>query len=125
MRRLEIALLGAGLACWSLALLYGTGALAPPASLLLPPRGLFALAAALGFLCGNGYVARSRDLPRPARRVLLGAWFLPPPGLLFLLHALEPLAAQRALPIGGLLASGVFAVLFLVPVSLRNAFSGR
>lgn len=125
MRRLEVALLGAGLACWSLALLYGTGALAPPASLFLPARALFSLAAALGFLGGNAYVARSRELPRAARRVLFGAWFLPPPGFLFLLHALAPLETQRALPIAGLLATAVFGILFLVPVSLRNAFKGR
>lgn len=125
MKRLELAVAGAGAACWLLALAYGAGWLPPPASLDLPLRALDALAAALGWLCGNAYVARSRPLPRPLRRYLLAPWLIAPPGLLFLLRSLAPVAEQSALPIAGLLATGVFGVLFLVPVLLRNVFVAR
>ncbi len=125
MKRFELGLVGAGAACWLLAAAYGVGLLAAPGSLPLVPRWLFTFAVATGWLCGNGWVARTRTAPPAQRRLLLVPWFLAPPGVFFLLWALVPPAWQAELPIAGLLATGAFAVLFLVPVTLKGVFTGR
>jgi hypothetical protein len=100
---------------------------------LLPLTGLldltlyqyYGVAAFLGWLCGNVYVQRSRRLPPAIRRRLVLVYLLGPPALLYLVRAMESLAAQAAAPLAPVYATGVFAVLFMVPVSLRGSFRGR
>ncbi|HEX5758484.1 MAG TPA: hypothetical protein VF121_04780 [Thermoanaerobaculia bacterium] len=119
MKRLELVLLALFLACWAVDVLALAGLVPLAGSLPLSLYGLYGLAAALGFLAGNLYVQRSRDLPRPLRRRLLLVYLSAPLGIVFLLRAMAPVAEQRAAPLVPLYALGVFAVFFLVPVSMR------
>ena len=120
MSRVEPFLLGLFLACWALGLAYSAGFLSPPGTLALSFYGLFTIAAALGWLAGNIYMARSRGILRPARRTFFLLYFLGPPGLLYLLRLLAPLEQQAIAPLVPLYSFGVFATFFLVPVTLRR-----
>ncbi len=100
-----------------LALLAGS----PLAGLLpLSLYQFYGVAAFLGWLSGNVYVHRSRDAPKPVRRRLWLVYFLGPPGLLYLLRSMAPVVYQAAVPLAPIYACGVFAVLFLVPLTLRT-----
>ena len=120
--RLELILVALFLVCWSIVLVQMVGVLPMAGSLDLGLRGLYSTAVAMGWLSGNVYVHRSRGLPRELRRRLLLIYLLGPPSLLALLRAMAPVQAQRAAPIVPLYAAIVFAILFLVPVSLKGAF---
>jgi len=85
----------------------------------------YAIAAVSGWLAGNVYVARSAGLPRELRRRVLLVYLVGPPGLLYLLRAMAPEAAQMAAPLVPLYAFGVFAVFFYVPVTLRRSTTRR
>ena len=89
-----------------------------------PPRGLFPLAAATGWVAGNLYVVRSRLVPM-GRRGLLSLYLGGPPGLLWLYWSMIPATVRLQSPLAPILALGVFAVLFGVPVSLRGFPGGR
>ena len=120
--RLELILVALFLACWSIVLLHMAGIVPMAGTLEIGLRGLYTLAVALGWLSGNVYVHRSRGLPGELKRRLMLIYLLGPPSLLALLRAMASVAAQQAAPIVPLYAALVFAVLFLVPVSLRGAF---
>jgi len=120
--RLELILLALCLACWSIVLLQIVGVMSMAGTLDLGLQGLYSTAVALGWLAGNAYVQRGRGLPRELRRRLLLIYLLGPPALLALLRSMASVEAQRAAPIVPLYASVVFAILFLVPVSLKGAF---
>jgi len=85
----------------------------------VPPRGIFPLAAAVGWLAGNLYVSGGRSAPG-LRRVLLPLYLGGAPGLLWLYWSLVPPTLRLASAIAPLLALGVFALFFLVPVSLSG-----
>ncbi len=122
---LEIGLLGLFLLTWTLALV-SVAAGAPLAGALpMTLYQLYGVAAATGWLAGNVYVARARGLPRALRRRLLLIYFLGPPSLLYLLRTLAPAAQQAGAPLAFVWAFGVFAVLFLVPVTLRRSAPRR
>jgi hypothetical protein len=55
-----------------------------------------------------------------SRRVLLALYFGGPPGVIWLLWALIPLEVQADSPLVPLLSLGIFAIFFLVPVTLRK-----
>ena len=120
--RLELILLALFLACWSIVLLQIVGLVSMAGTLDLGLQGLYSTAVALGWLSGNVYVHRGRGLPRELRRRLLLIYLLGPPSLLALLRSMAPVVAQTAAPIVPLYAAIVFAILFLVPVSLKGAF---
>lgn len=120
--RLELILLSLFLACWAVVLLHIVGLVPMAGSLELSLQGLYTIAVAMGWLSGNVYVHRSRGLPRELRRRLLLIYLLGPPALLALLRSMASVEAQRAAPIVPLYAGVVFAILFLVPVSLKGAF---
>lgn len=120
--RLELILLALFLACWSIVLLQFFGAVPMAGTLDLGLQGLYSVGVALGWVSGNVYVHRSRGLPRELRQRLLLIYLLGPPSLLALLRSMAPVEAQRAAPIVPLYAAVVFAILFLVPVSLKGAF---
>lgn len=105
---------------WASALAAGVG-LIPLAGKL--PSGLYPLygmAAVFGWLVGNLYMTRRRGFPdRRLRRRLLVTYLLGPPGLLFLLRALDTERAQMTAPLAATWALGVYAIFFAVPVSLR------
>ena len=80
----------------------------------------YGLAAFLGWLSGNVYVHRSRGAPETIRRRLWLIYFLGPPGVLYLLRSLAPIVYQAAVPLAPIYGCGVFAVLFLVPLTFRG-----
>ncbi len=126
MIRLELILLVAACIIWLLAalVLYGVVPLAGVLDVGL--YRLFSVAAVLGWAAGNLYLVRLRNLPvrREPRRHLwrqrfLLAYLVGPPGVLYLLRALAPVPEQQAAPFVPLYALAVYAILFLVPVTLR------
>lgn len=120
--RVELVLLALFFACWLVGFLQWFGLVPRAGSLELGLRGLFSLAAALGWLAGNVYVPRRRGLPAELRRRILLIYLLGPPGLLFVLRSMAPFEEQMAAPLASLYATIVYAIFFLVPVSLRGAF---
>lgn len=118
--KLEIALLGLFLVCWAVGVVALLGGLSLAGSLDLGLYGLYSIAAAAGWLSGNIYLQRSRGYPRDFRRRLLLIYLVGPPGLLLLLRMMASREAQLAAPIVPSYAMLVFAVFFLVPVSLRG-----
>ena len=121
-----VASLTAGffLACWVVYLLAWAGEGDHAGRLPLALYPLYSAASALGWGAGMVYVQLTRPLPRRARRRTFLLSFFAPPGLLFLLWALTPTAAQQAAPLVPLYALGVFAILFAVPVSMRHIGRG-
>ena len=122
---MELGLLGAFLAIWTVALAALVGLL-PTAGLWdLSLYQLYGVAAFLGWLAGNVYVHRTRQLPKPLRRRVLLVYLFGPPGILYLLWSLAPMESQALAPFASIYACGVFFVLFLVPVTLRGAAQPR
>ena len=119
---MELALLGFFFVCWLAALASFVGLL-PAAGLLdLGLYQYYGLAAFLGWLAGNVYLQRARRVPKPLKRRLMLIYLMGPPGLLYLIRALAPLTTQAIAPLAPLYASGVFAIFFLVPVTLKGSF---
>jgi hypothetical protein len=114
----ERALLVACTACWAVALAHYGGLVSLAGHLPLSLYALYSTAAAAGWLFGNVYARRrARLLLALKRRVLLLYW-LGPPAMLYLLRALAPAREQIGAPLVPLWALGVYAVLFLVPVTI-------
>lgn len=118
MRRLDLGVAGICLGAWLLAAAFlfvpglaGDG--------VLPADGLFPFAAALGWLAGNLYVAGARRA-EPLRRHLLSLYLGGPPGLVWLYGSWVERGERLIHPLAPLWALGVFAMLFLVPVTLRG-----
>lgn len=118
MKRLEPVLLGLFLACWLLDLLVLLRVVRLAGLLPLTLYGLYSVAVAFGWLFGNIYVRRRRGLPPAIRRRVLILYFLGPPGILYLLRYMTPIELQRMAPFVPLYAFCVFAILFLVPVTM-------
>lgn len=117
---LERTVLVVSLVGWAAALGAAVGLL--PLAGRLPPGlyPLYGFTAALGWLAGNLYMTRRRSFPeRRLRRRLLVTYLLGPPGLVFLLGALDTERAQMAASLAATWALGVYAIFFLVPVTLR------
>lgn len=112
------------LACWIVYLLAWAGVVSLAGRLPLALYPLYSAASALGWGAGMIYVQLTRRRPRAHRRRPFLLAFFAPPGLLFLLWALAPTAAQQAAPLVPLYALGVFAILFAVPVSMRHVGRG-
>jgi hypothetical protein len=105
------------------ALLEKLGVLSLAGTLELGLYPYFILAAALGWLCGNVYLHRRRRLPREVWRWILPIYLLGPPGVLFLLHATSSAEWQELTPFFPFLASLVFLVFLLVPLTLGGSWS--
>ena len=80
----------------------------------------YGLAAFLGWLSGNVYVHRSRGAPKSVRRRIWLIYFLGPLGILYLLRSMAPVTTQAAVPLAPIYGCGVFAILFLVPLTLGS-----
>ena len=117
---LELGLLGVFLAVWTVALASLVGLLPASGLLDLNLYQLYGVAAALGWVSGNVYVARSRRFPTPLRRRILLIYLLGPPGMIYLLRSLASFEVQAAAPLAAVYGSGVYFVLFLVPVTLKS-----
>jgi hypothetical protein len=96
-----------------------------PGNLDLGLYPFYGLAACTGWLSGNVYVARARGWPRDVRRRLLLVYLVGPPGVLYVLRAMAPAAEQTAAPMVPIYGFFVFAVLFLVPVTLHGSTPRR
>lgn len=125
MRRLEIPLFGLFFAGWAGTLLAQVGFVELAGMLELSLYALYSTAAAAGWIFGNVYLARSRQVGEALRGRLRLLYLLGPPGLIYLLRAMAPTAEQRIAPLVPLYALGVYAVLFLVPVALKHAVPRR
>ncbi|HVT57583.1 MAG TPA: hypothetical protein VHR45_04210 [Thermoanaerobaculia bacterium] len=123
MKNLGFAALAIGLclASWFVFLLHLLGLTRLPDRLQMSLYAFYGAASALGWVAGMFYVQRTRNLQGPLRRRLFLLFFFAPPGLLFLIRSMAPLAAQRAAPLVPVWALGVFGLFFLVPVSFRSA----
>lgn len=119
MIRLEVPLVGLFFACWALAALGNLGVAGLAGALSLPLYPLYSIAAAMGWLSGNVYILRSRAVAQRLRRRVLAIYFLGPPGIVYLLRAMAPMAEQETAPAVPLYAFGVYTALFLVPIVLR------
>ncbi len=120
-RRFEPVLAAFFLAAWvvSLLSLFRVVDLAGSFSAGLYP--LFGLAAACGWLFGNLYVVRARDLPAWLRRGLLLIYFVGPMSFLLLVRLMAPLRQQASAPFAAFYSWAVFGVLFLVPVMMKRS----
>jgi hypothetical protein len=119
-KRIELVLAGLFAACWVAALL-GTFDAAPLAGVLdLGLYPLYSLAVVLGSAAGNAIAWRAWRLERDERRRILVLYLAGPPGLLMLLRALAPAAAQDAAPLVPFYAFMVFAVFLAVPLMIRR-----
>ena len=118
--RLELVLLAFFSLAWLLAIIGQLGLLPLAGTLRLELYPLYSLATVLGWISGNVYVTRRRVYPSPRlqKRVLI-SYLCGPPSLLYLLRALAPLDHQRAAPLVPVYAFMVYAIFFLVPVTLK------
>lgn len=117
MRRLEAALLGIFVAAWTLAALASFGLIDLSDLIRLRLRPYFALAGGVGWLAGNIYRTRRRDyFLRSSHRALAALYLGGPPSILLLIFALAPRDLQTQIPVAPLLAMGVMAVFFAVPM---------
>ena len=123
MRRLEAIVGGICLGAWLLAAFF-VFAQTTDFVRFPPPRGLYPLAATIGWLAGNVYVRRLRGAAL-GRMGLLSIYLGGPPGLVWLYWAMMPAALRLASPFSPLLALGVYAVFFGVPISLRGFPGGQ
>jgi len=118
--RIELALVAAFSAAWLLAILAGFGLVPLAATLDLDLYRLFSIAAVLGWVSGNIYVVRCRSLPPERfRKRLLLCYLLGPPSLVYFLRALAPRALQQAAPLAPIYSFAVYALFFLIPLTLR------
>jgi hypothetical protein len=122
MKKVEMAFMAFCLAAWALALLVAADVVDLSDRLFLSPRQLFAIAAALGWVCGNILVQRVRGFDSGMTRRFWALYFFGPPGMLYLLRALAPRLQQDGDVVNfiPLLSFFVYAALFFVPVVLRS-----
>lgn len=119
-RRLEVFLLALGLTAWCLSLvsLLSGRRLAGMSPISL--YALYSIASILGWGLGNLFVARTRGQARGLQRVLLPLYLLAPTGVLFALWATATGELQLGVPLAPVYATGIFAVLFLVPLTFSR-----
>lgn len=88
---------------------------------------LYSVAAVLGWVSGNIYMARRRVLPPKARwrKRLLLAYLLGPPGVVYLLRSFASAQVQQAAPFVPIYGFLVYGIFFLVPVTLRSSAPPR
>lgn len=123
MKRFEIALAGFFVANWVVGALAWFGLLSVSGNLPIGLYTFFSTAAALGWVCGNVWVARTRVVGFLRGRLLLVLYYLGPTGTLYLLRAMQSRDAQLAAPFSPLYAFFVMTIFFLVPVLLRRTKS--
>ncbi len=117
--RLELGLLAVFSAIWLLTILGGLGMLPLAGMLDLDLYRLYSIAAVSGWVAGNIYVSRSQTFGRRFRKRLLLSYLIGPPSLVYFLRTLAPIAVQQAAPMVPIYGFCVYALFFLVPVTLR------
>lgn len=117
---LDQVVLVLSLAAWSLALGASLGLIHLAGRFTLGLYPYYALAVGLGWVLGNLYVWRARRVGgMRTHKWLLVTYLVGPPGVLYLLRTLAVEQAQELAPLAPTWALGAYAVLFLVPVTLR------
>ena len=118
--RLELVLLALFSAAWLYAILAGVGLVPLAGTLDLDLYRLYSVAAVLGWVTGNVYVFRSHTYSKHRyRKTLLLTYLVGPPSFLYLLRALAQQSVQQAAPLVPIYSFVVYALFFLVPVTLR------
>ena len=119
MTTLERGLLAIFGLCWLMTVAHLFGQLPLAGRYDLSLYAYYGLAAAMGWLAGNVWVARRRRVDRRlAVRLLIFYLFAPPSGL-YLLHAAASVESRRVAPLAAVWALGVYVIFFLVPVTLK------
>ncbi len=123
----ELTLLVVFSAVWLVAMLALFGVLPLAGAFNLGLYPLYSLAAALGWISGNVYMARRRRLPAGGRwrKRLLLAYLVGPPGVLYLLRSLASAADQQAAPLVPIYSFAVYLIFFFVPVTLQPTRAAR
>lgn len=119
------------LLCWVVFCLHALAGYPLAGYLRLNLYHLYGLAASGGWLLGNVEVHRERrfeslkgdPLSPRVRRRLFFLNLLAPGGVLFLVWSLAPKPMRYEYPMAPIYATGVFALFFLVPVSLKRVFN--
>lgn len=119
MKRFESILFAFFLACWATSVLHLLGVVHLGDRLAVSLRGVFATAAAVGWIAGNVYVARRRDQPAPVRRKLLLIYLFHPPSLGVLVWSMMPSNIQHFTPMAPLYCVVMSLIFFCVPLLLR------
>ncbi|MDX1384483.1 MAG: hypothetical protein R3190_12605, partial [Thermoanaerobaculia bacterium] len=107
MRRLELVLVAFFLATWIVDFLALVGVVRLAGSLEVGLYPLYTVAAASGWIAGNIYVPRSRDLPKALRRRFFLVYFVGPLGFVYLLRSMAPIELQKLGPFVPLWGVGV------------------
>ena len=132
--RVELAVLAVFSAIWLLVILGGLEIVPLAGSLNLDLYRLYSIAAVFGWVAGNIYVARAQsfaDAPaeypfwQSLRKRLLLSYVMGPLSVVFLLRLLAPQAVQQAAPLVPIYSLGVYALFFLVPLTLRATRTPR
>lgn len=122
----EQILLASCSAVWLLVILATLGFLPLAGNLDLDLYRFYSFAAVIGWVTGNVYVFRSREQTRGAvRRRLFLNYLMGPLSFVYLLRALAPFSAQQAAPLVPIYGFFVYALFFLVPVTLRESRKKR
>lgn len=119
--RYELVVIAVFSVVWLVAVLALFGILPLAGLVPLDLYRFYSVAGILGWLTGNIYVLRRRALAGHGfgKRMLL-AYLVGPPGLLYLLRAMAPAMTQNAAPFVPVYAFAVYAIFFLVPVTLKT-----
>ncbi len=118
--RLESVLLAFFSAAWLYAIVAGVGLVPLAGTLDLDLYRLYSVAAVLGWVTGNVYVFRSQAYAKHRfRKRLLLTYMVGPPSFLYLLRALARQSVQQAAPLVPIYSFVVYALFFLVPLTLR------
>lgn len=118
--RLELVLMAFFSAAWLYAIVAGVGLVPLAGTLDLDLYRLYSFAAVLGWVSGNVYVFRSQVYSKHRyRKSLLASYLVGPPSFLYLLRALASKSVQQAAPLVPIYSFAVYALFFLVPVTLR------
>jgi len=105
---------------WLLVILANGGVLPLAGTLDLDLYRLFSLTTVIGWVAGNIYVFRTRDLvEKPARRKLFLKYLMGPLSVVFFLRALAGNEVQASAPLVPIFGFGIYVLFFLVPVTLR------
>ena len=117
----ELTLLAAFSLCWILVFAAGVGWVSLAGTLSLGLYPLYSFAAALGWIAGNVFLWRARTgVSSGVRKRLLLSYFIGPPSFLFALRALASEEIQQAAPLVPIYGFAVYALFFLVPLTLRT-----
>jgi hypothetical protein len=120
MKRLFLIFTALFAACWVAAFADALEVAPLSGTLDLGLYPLYSLALVAGSAAGNVYAWRASRLETAERRRLLALCVGGPPGLVTMVRAMAPRAAQDSAPLVPVWAFLVFAIFFVVPLLVRR-----